>query len=426
MGPEPPGADRVRLDRRVDRFLLSALPALAFTFTIAGVSGAQESEGDGGAESRLLSESARVSLVTILPGNKVYSLFGHNALRVFDPERGIDTAYNYGTFEFGNPLTFSAKFAYGDLNYRLKRQSYERMVAFYPVEEGRPIIEQHLDLDAEQREAIFRFLEWNSQPENAYYRYDFYYDNCATRIRDVLEDILGTALVTSGPDPGVTMRQLLDPYLAENTWLHFGMDVGQGLPADAPATSRSELFLPDRLSEWAEAALIVGPDGERPLVARTDSIGWTPERATLRPAPNWPFLAFVGVLGLVVWITVLDLRSNRPRRAWLDVPLFALLGLIGLLIAFLWFVSVHPVTKRNANLLWALPTNLVLAWTLVRSDGGRWVEGLLWGTATSAAIFVLGWPLWTQELPLATLPLALALAIRTAGLAVARRRRETA
>jgi len=407
----------------VDRFLLSALSALVFTLTITGVGSAQESEGDGGVESRRLSDSARVSLVTILPGKKVYSLFGHNALRVYDPERGIDIAYNYGTFDFGNPLTFSAKFAYGDLDYRLTRQSYQRMVAFYPVEEGRPIIEQHLDLDARQREEAFRFLEWNAQPENAYYRYDFYHDNCATRIRDVLEDILGTGLVTSTSDPGVTMRQLLDPYLAERSWLHFGMDAGQGLPADAPATSRSELFLPDRLAEWAAAARVVDPDGERPLVARTDSIGWTPQRAELRGAPDWPFLAFMAVLGLVVLITVLDLRSNRPRRAWLDVPLFALVGLTGLIIAFLWFVSLHAVTKGNANLLWALPTNLVLVWMLARSDGRRWVEGLLWGTATSAAIFVLGWPLWTQELPLATLPLALALAIRTAGLAVARRRR---
>ena len=94
------------------------------------------------------------------------------------------------------------------------RQSYERMVAFYPAEEGRPVIEQRLALDSEQREEVFRFLEWNAQPENAYYRYDFYYDNCATRIRDVLEDHLGEALQAGSADPEVTMRQLLDPYLA--------------------------------------------------------------------------------------------------------------------------------------------------------------------------------------------------------------------
>jgi hypothetical protein len=387
---------------------------------------AQETHSDSGAMGSLLSESARISLVTILPGKKVYSLFGHNALRVYDAERGIDTAYNYGTFHFGNPLTFSAKFAYGDLNYYLSRESYERMVAFYPVEEGRPIIEQVLDLDPEQREAIFRFLEWNAQPENAYYRYDFYYDNCATRIRDVLEDHLGEALQAGSVDPEVTMRQLLDPYLAERSWLHLGMDAGQGLPADAPATSRSELFLPDRLAAWAAAARVREPGGERPLVARTDTIGWTPASAELRAAPNWPLFLLTAVLGLVAWITILDLRSNRSGRAWLDVPFFTLLGLAGLLIVFLWFIALHEVTKRNVNLLWALPTNLALAWSLVGAQRGRWAVALLWITALAAAVFAFGWAAWSQELPLATLPLALAVGVRSIFLAVSSRKAEVA
>ncbi len=422
VGPPPPGANRVTLRNRALRIVRGAAGAVALTFAVAGGAIAQETGAGGEAEERLLSDSARVSLVTILPGDKVYSLFGHNAIRVFDPERGIDIAYNYGTFDFGNPLLFSAKFLYGDLNYRLMRQSYERMVAFYPAEEGRPVIEQRLALDSEQREEVFRFLEWNAQPENAYYRYDFYYDNCATRIRDVLEDIVGPDLVTNATDPGVSMRQLLDPYLVERAWLHFGMDVGQGLPADARATSRSELFLPDRLADWAAAARVVGPDGTQPLVARTDSIGWTPARAVLNPALNWPALAMTVLLGLVVWVTVLDVRTRRSGRSWLDVPLFALLGVAGMIIAFLWFVSIHSVTKSNVNLLWALPTNLALAWVFFRSSGERWVGGLLWGTAAAAAIFVLGWPVWAQEVPFATLPLALAVVVRAAGLARARRR----
>ena len=415
----------MRLREGMLRIIRCAVQAVALALAVAGSTIAQETGAGGEAEERMLSDSARVSLVTILPGSKVYSLFGHNAIRVFDPERGIDIAYNYGTFDFGNPLVFSAKFLYGDLNYRLMRQSYERMVAFYPAEEGRPVIEQRLALDSAHREEVFRFLEWNAQPENAYYRYDFYYDNCATRIRDVFEDILGPDLVTNATDPGVSMRQLLDPYLVERSWLHFGMDVGQGLPADAPATSRSELFLPDRLAEWAEAAQVVGPDGARPLVARTDSIGWTPERAALNPALNWPAFAMTLLLGLVVWVTVLDVRTRKSGRPWVDVPLFALVGVAGMIIAFLWFVSIHAVTKQNVHLLWALPTNLVLAWVFLRSSGERWIGGLLWGTSAAAAIFVLGWPVWAQEVPLATLPLALAVAARTAGLAGMRRRAPT-
>jgi hypothetical protein len=132
------------------------------------------------------------------------------------------------------------------------------------------------------------------------------------------------------------------------------------------------------------------------------------------------------VLGLVAWITILDLRSKRSGRAWLDVPFFTLLGLTGLLIAFLWFIALHAVTKRNVNLLWALPTNLALAWALVGAQRGRWAVALLWITGLAAAVFALGWAAWSQELPLATLPLALAVGVRSIFLAVSSRKGEVA
>lgn len=426
VGAEPTGAHRVSSILKDTLEYSRVVTTALLVLTTAGLAGAQETEQAVPEGSRLLSDAAQVSLVTIVPGDKVYSIFGHNAIRVFDPERGIDIAYNYGTFDFGNPLVFTAKFGYGDLNYRLARQSFQRMVAFYPSEEGRPLVEQVLNLDAEQREEIFRFLEWNAAPENAYYRYDFYYDNCATRIRDLLEDVLSDRLVVDVPDPGGSMRQLLDPYLVEKTWLHFVMDAGQGLPADAPATWRSELFLPDRLATWAEYARVVGASGERPLVARTDSIGWPAERTGPRPAPAWPTIVMTLVLVVVVWVTALDFRQGRSGRPWLDVPLFAVLGCAGLLIVFLSFVSMHAVTRNNVNLLWALPTNLPLAWTLARNGRKRWATVLLWVTAAAAAVFVLGWALWSQELPLATLPLGLAVAVRSGALAFLRPGNKTA
>jgi hypothetical protein len=394
---------------------------------VAGPIGAQEADPEAVSARRLLSDSATVSLVTIVPGEKVYSIFGHNAIRVFDPERGIDIAYNYGTFDFGNPLVFSAKFGYGDLNYRLARQDFGRMAAFYPSQEGRPIIEQVLALDPGQREEVFRFLEWNAAPENAYYRYDFYYDNCATRIRDLLESALGDQLVVDLPDPGGSMRQLLDPYLGEKPWLHFLMDAGQGLPADVPATWRNELFLPDRLAMWADRARVVGPDAERPLVARTDSIGWSSARPGAREAsPDWPAWFMTALLAVVVWLTAADVRRGRAGRRWLDVLLYVALGVAGLLLCFLAFVSLHAVTRNNVNLLWALPTNLVVAGLLAGKKRGPWTAGLLWLTAASAMVFVLGWALWSQELPLATLPLAVAVAVRSVTLALRGGRAEPA
>ena len=399
--------------------LLAVVALLALPKALAAQrAGAPEGE-------RFLSDSARVSLVTILPGKKVYSLFGHNAIRVVDPVNGIDIAYNYGTFHFGNPLAFTAKFAYGDLNYRLARQNYADMVAFYPVEEGRPLIEQWLDLDADQKEALFRFLEWKAQPENAFYRYDFYYDNCATRIRDAFEELLGDDFDAHRADPDRTMRQLLDPYLVEKPMLHVGMDFAQGVPADARATGRDELFLPDRLAEWMADARIRGPDSYRPLVSRTDSIGWTPERARLDAAPPWPTILFSAFLVFVIWLTYGDVRSGRRSRPWLDVPLYSFLGIAGLFVVFVWFFSLHAVAKRNINILWVIPTHVVLAWTLFRSRRPGWTPYYLWITAALAAVFLLGLPVWTQEVPLAVVPLVRAVLVRSVGLALISRRSGT-
>jgi len=372
---------------------------------------------------RLLSDRATVSLVTILPGRLVYNVFGHNAIHVRDPVRGIDVAYNYGTFDFGNPVAFTAKFVYGDLNYRLAKGDFGRMVAYYPAVEGRPLIEQTLDLEPEQREQIFRFLEWNALPANAFYRYDFYYDNCATRIRDLLERVLGAPIGAASPDPGVTMRQLLDPYLVEKPLLHLGMDFAQGSPADVAASARDAMFLPDHLAAWVAEARRAGPSGDVALVARTDSIGWTAARVERREALPWPTVVMALLLGLTVVLAVHDGRRGAEARPWLDTPLFGFLGIAGVFVTFVWLVSLHGVARDNINILWALPTHLMLAWVVARGARGQWLATYLWLTAALAGLFVAGWPYWTQEVPVALVLLAAAAGVRSGTLAVVVRRR---
>jgi hypothetical protein len=124
----------------------------------------------------------------------------------------------------------------------------------------------------------------------------------------------------------------------------------------------------------------------------------------------------------VVWLTATDVRRRTVGRAWFDAPFFLVLGGAGLLILFLWFVSLHEVTRSNLNLLWALPTGLAVAGLCTRSTGSRWNLGLFILTSVSAGLFALGWPFWAQELPLATLPLSVAVAIRAGGLAFLERR----
>jgi len=400
-------------------------PLLVLLALVAGSSGLRP--GTVAAQTvPTLSDSARVSLISILPGEDLYSLFGHSALRVRDPALGLDVAYNFGTFDFGDsPLAmaeFVGLFTYGELNYRLDAQDGGRMIAWYWQERRRPSIEQTLDLTRDEAQELFRRLQVNALPENMYYRYDFFFDNCATRLLDVLEGVAGPALRFEAEPPGRSFRRLLDPYLTGNPWVDFGMDLGLGTPADRAATAREATFLPEHLMEYVATGTLDRGDGaRRPLVRRTTTLtgppdaSWTP--ATALP---WPKILGWGLLAVGSVLTLLDARAGRKVRRALDVTLYAVLGVAGLAIVFLWFISLHHVTKTNLNLFWALPTHLAVAVALARGAAGRRAGLYLAATAAIAALLLGGMPFWPQELPGPVVPLLLLIIVRSAWLARAR------
>jgi len=378
-----------------------------------------------------LSDSVRVSLISILPGREIYSVFGHSALRIRDPELGIDSAYNFGTFEFGDaPLeeaSFVARFTYGDLNYSLAVQDPAALVRWYWENERRASVEQTLDLTRDEAQELFERLQVNALPENRYYQYDFFFDNCATRLLDVLEAVLGERLAFEAAPPGRSFRQLLDPYLVGTRWVDLGMDLGLGLPADREATAREAAFLPEQLMDYlAVGSVDRGEAGRQPLVRRTETLtgpagaSWKPDAA----AP-WPEIVGWALLAVGVFFTMRDARAGRRVRALADGLFFGALGVAGLAVTFLWFVSLHDVTDLNFNLAWALPTHLVLAVVIARGraeDGepGRRAGFYLTATAALAALLLLGIPLWPQELPGALVPLLLLIVARAGWLARAR------
>ena len=217
-----------------------------------------------------LSPEAEVSLLTMLPGDEVYALFGHTAFRIADPALGLDRTYNYGTFDFEQPF-FVVRFARGLLDYQLSVAPFERTLAEYRYME-RPIIEQRLDLSPEAKQRLFRFLETNYLPENRAYRYDFFFDNCSTRPRDALEAALGRRPDYNDYRAGstATFRDLLQPYLDGAPLTDLGIDLGLGAPTDRVATHREAMFLPLELMRAYDAATLDG----RPLVAATDTLFW--------------------------------------------------------------------------------------------------------------------------------------------------------
>ncbi len=195
----------------------------------------------------MLSQEARITLLTCSPGDELYSVFGHSAIRVQDPAYDLDWVFNYGTFDFSDP-NFYTNFVKGKLNYILSVSEYHHFEYSYAME-NRWIWEQELNITPYEKQYLFDSLRINRLPENRYYLYDFFFDNCATRIRDIFTEALERDILYDyqGLEQGQTFRELLMPYLAEKPWAKLGINLGLGLPADKRATPWDYMFLPDHM-----------------------------------------------------------------------------------------------------------------------------------------------------------------------------------
>lgn len=361
-----------------------------------------------------LSPEAEVSLVTVYPGRALYSAYGHTAFRVRDPAQNIDVTYNYGTFDF-EAQGFYLKFLRGQLDYVLSRPPTAPAFRLYEQRE-RSIVEQVLNLSAAQQADLFAALETNYLPENRAYRYDFFFDNCSTRPRDVLKATLGSALRFGDPAPPQTFRQLLAPYLQSRSWLTFGINLILGAPVDRTATQQETWFLPLHLMEAMDEAQVLRGETRVPLVARTDTVYWADPTFWQTASFPWPLLCLgLLALGLVGW-TLWAMRKGRALPRMVDGFLFGAAGAMGLLMAFLWLGTEHVVTGPNWNLLWAWPTHVVAAGLLGWKRPPTGLRYYWLATAIVTGIAGVGWAAWPQVLPTAALPLVLLLAVRAAHL----------
>jgi hypothetical protein len=358
-----------------------------------------------------LSDKAEISLLTCTPGSELYSTFGHSAIRVKDPASGIDWVYNYGTFDFNTP-NFYGKFVQGKLNYMLSRPSIDSFMLEYVVE-NRGVREQVLDLTQEQKQAISDFLENNHKPENKYYLYEFFYDNCSTRIRDVLEKILGKKLtfVEISDIKGKSFRDLLDIYLEKLPWSHFGINLVLGIPCDKKADSRASTFLPDYLEKSLSLAKIER-DGKKIPLVKSESIVLmkqpTEENGFLRFSPNvllWP------VFLLFVLITIFEIWKSKFYYGF-DVAIYIIVGLLGCLISYLWFISDHKTTINNLNFFWALPFHLIAAFFLFKKKIPVYIKYYFLITGCLGILILPLWFVFPQRFDIAIIPIILLLGMR--------------
>lgn len=359
-----------------------------------------------------LSDNATISVITCAPfQGELYAAFGHSAIRVYDSINNIDYAYNYGVFDFNQP-NFYLNFTKGHLLYKLAVQSYPHFRYNY-LYFNRWVHEQVTNLDQSQKQKIFNYLQWNAQPENQNYLYDYFYNNCATKIRDVFVEALGEKVVFDGSyiKTEYTIRQLTDLYLQDQPWGDLGIDICLGLPMDKKATPYEYMFLPDYIESSFNHASLVTANGNIPLINKT--IVADPDNDTIaQSGPPHPWIVFGVTLMAIGLISVWDFRRAKLSK-WLDLTLLTVTGLIGLLLFVLWVATDHKAAANNFNLLWALPTNLFAIYLILAKP--KKTTKIYFGAATLLTVLLLlTWPILPQQLNIYLYPVVLALGIRYA------------
>lgn len=316
---------------------------------------------------RQLSDDSYIEIYTCAPGNQLYSQFGHTAIGVIDPKQKIDEVFNYGTFSFNTPH-FYLKFCAGKLLYQLTSESFNRFVYTYEYR-GRQVLAQRLNLSLEQRQHLFDLLNENNKPENCDYQYDFFFDNCATRVLDMLYKAFGESLTYCKADSAnVSLRDCLHPYLNDSKWTKAGIDLVLGSITDKSASKREQSFIPDKLCEYLYECKI----GSSALVTDTKII--------VEPTIEYdktPFLLSPLLIFSILLILALIFSRNGNKSAWIiiDRIYFTIIGVLGLVTALLWFATDHGATVGNYNLLWASPLYLVYVFT-IGSNEKKWHKWL--------------------------------------------------
>ncbi|MEB2778454.1 DUF4105 domain-containing protein [Algoriphagus sp. D3-2-R+10] len=379
--------------------LKKTIISLIFLLTVSGLGSLQ-------------AQQYQISLLTCDPGEQIYSSFGHSGIRVMDLASGRDVVYNYGTFDFGAP-NFVLNFAGGRLEYYLSVSTFDRFIAEYDYFH-RSVREQVLNLNEQQKIDLIRFLETNYLPENRAYRYDFFFDNCATRVRDAISTVLGDQLIWHDEEQEAvdkSFRELIDEMVYFMSWSDLGIDLALGSRLDRDATPLEEQFLPKYVEGAFARAEIQGDGPTRPLVGQNRVIldFEKPKGSFGAVNPYWIFwvvaIAFTG-------ITFIGIKKKRLFIGF-DVAFFGILGIIGLVISILWIYSLIPSTKWNWNILWAFPGHLVLAFTLLKKTIKPWVLKYLLFALIMADAAVVFWILGWQSFHPSLIPLLLVLILRT-------------
>ena len=348
----------------------------------------------------------RISLLTCTPGQELYSTFGHSALRVINISAGTDMIYNYGTFDFEDP-SFYSKFVRGKLLYFVSLDKFENFLQEY-IDEKRGITEQVLNLSCTEKDNLLAFLRENAKEENKYYKYDFVYDNCTTRLRDIVFKNVNAPVITKDirPKQGITFRNLIHEYLDKSYqyWSELGIDVLLGTPLDKKITNNEAMFLPDYLLKGFDSTFI----NRKQLVLEKKEIlkPFVQENKSFLLSPFIIFAILFVVIGAIGFF-----KNTNRFFSFFDFILFFLCGITGILILFMWLGTDHPECRNNFNVAWALPFHFILVFFIYTNRS--WLRYYFLVNSVLLLLLLVLWKWLPQEMNNALIPLVCLLLLRS-------------
>lgn len=357
-----------------------------------------------------LSDQAEVSIITVGPGANLYDCFGHSAFRIKAPGLGVDRAYNYGQFAFSEG-GFVAKFSMGIAQYSLGAYPFVNFYNNY-VRENRWMTEQVLNLSLEEKQAIFDALETNHLPENRKYVYDPFFDNCATRMRDIVKDVMGNSITYNSDHltKASTLRSLVDENSYNHPWVDLGIDVALGSILDKKATPEEYMYLPDYVLLAYANATIMRNGRSVPAVKQTNKL-FESNYYEIKQEKLSPTIVMIVVAVILIIFTLIDFMKGTRAR-FMDFAIMLITGFFGVFLLFLWFVTYHKTAVNNLNVLWAFAPNLVVAFYIVKREPPKWLRVYVRFLFILLIAMTAVWLLQLQVYNIAMLPIMILLAVR--------------
>ena len=350
-----------------------------------------------------------ISILTISPGKDLADAFGHSGIRVIDRELNYDAVFNFGIYDFQAP-NFYSNFVKGRPIYSLGINNYNRFINNYK-NQNRGVVEHKILISNNKKDNVIQLLFENSKPENKFYIYDYFNDNCSTKVADLLienfNDEFNNPKINLSKKSKDSYRSLIYQMIPKNSWGSLGIDICLGSIIDQDINYRQTFFLPLKFGKFLDTLELENPQIiESELVFESPEI--TKESGLNLTSPM--FVLFIISL-LIILITFRDFQNNKQTKV-LDVLLISITTIIGLLICYLWFFSDHTAASQNYNILWASPLNILLFIDLFTSKKRKWILGYLKFIFLMLLLMICHWILSVQTFNITLFSFIFALLIR--------------